>query len=120
MCSMGPLPLLAAVLAHEFAHNVLKHRAWHEANGGRKRASVRLTEREADRLSPWLLANAGLDPRGGVEFFKGEGCERCGTTGYRGRTAIHEIMVMDAELRRPLEVYCSELVAKTSGFGDVP
>ena len=63
-----PDPLLAAVLAHEFAHNVLKHRAWHEANGGRKRASVRLTEREADRLMPWLLVNAGFDPAAASRF----------------------------------------------------
>lgn len=63
-----PDPLLAAVLAHELAHNVLKHRAWHEANGGRKRASVRLTEREADRLMPWLLVNAGFDPAAASRF----------------------------------------------------
>ena len=36
----------------------------------RFRKGVRLTEREADRLSPWLLANAGLDPDGGAMFFK--------------------------------------------------
>ncbi|WP_370178083.1 hypothetical protein [Alteriqipengyuania sp.] len=64
-----PDPLLAAVLAHEMSHNLLRHRAWFDANGGRKQKAVRLTEREADRLSPWLLANAGFDPRAGAEFF---------------------------------------------------
>jgi type IV pilus assembly protein PilB len=51
---------------------------------------------------PEEIREAGYDPEeySGVEFFKGEGCERCGTTGYHGRTAIHEIMVMDSELRR--------------------
>tara|TARA_B100001179_G_scaffold152747_1_gene111172 strand:+ start:1152 stop:2129 length:978 start_codon:yes stop_codon:yes gene_type:complete len=62
-------PLLAAALAHELSHNLLRHRAWFDANGGRKRKSVRLTEREADRLSAWLLANAGFDPQAGVAFF---------------------------------------------------
>lgn len=33
-------------------------------------------------------------------FYKGAGCDRCGDTGYRGRTAIHEIFVMDSELRK--------------------
>lgn len=51
----------AAVVAHELAHNLLDHREWLNANG-RKRRNVRLTEREADRLAPWLLANAGIDP----------------------------------------------------------
>lgn len=35
-----------------------------------------------------------------VDFFRGEGCDRCGHTGYRGRTAIHEVLVIDPELRR--------------------
>ncbi len=65
-----PDPLLAGLVAHEFAHNVLRHRAWFDANGGRKQKSVRLTEREADRLSPWLLANAGFDPRGAAQFWE--------------------------------------------------
>ncbi len=65
-----PEALLAGIVAHEFAHNMLRHRAWFDAYGKRTGKGVRLTEREADRLSPWLLANAGLDPRGGVEFFK--------------------------------------------------
>ncbi len=33
-------------------------------------------------------------------FYKGAGCDRCADTGYRGRTAIHEIFVMDSELRK--------------------
>ena len=65
-----PEPLLAALVAHEFAHNLLRHRAWFDANGGRKQKAVRLTEREADRMIPWLLANAGFDPAAGAQFFK--------------------------------------------------
>ena len=34
----------------------------------RKRRAVRLTEREADRLMPWLLANAGYDPGAAHRF----------------------------------------------------
>lgn len=65
-----PEALLAGIVAHEFAHNLLRHRAWFDAYGKRTRKGVRLTEREADRLSPWLLANAGLDPDGGAKFFE--------------------------------------------------
>ena len=66
---------LAAVLAHEFAHHVLRHRARLDAAGvergllgnfGRNARLIRETEEEADRLSVWLLARAGYDPaRGG-------------------------------------------------------
>lgn len=61
--------LLAGVMAHELAHNVLAHRAWLDAHG-RKQKSIRLTEREADRLAPWLLANAGYDPEAAVRFMQ--------------------------------------------------
>ena len=59
--------VFAALVAHEFAHNVLGHDAWLDRNG-RSRRHVRRTEREADRLIPWLLANAGYDPAAGVTF----------------------------------------------------
>jgi type II secretory ATPase GspE/PulE/Tfp pilus assembly ATPase PilB-like protein len=32
-------------------------------------------------------------------FFQGKGCEACKGTGYYGRTAIHELMLVDEELR---------------------
>ncbi|MEM7701318.1 MAG: hypothetical protein AAF251_05220 [Pseudomonadota bacterium] len=57
----------AGVVAHELAHNLLGHRAWLDREG-RKRRTIRLTEREADRLMPWLMANAGYDPRAAYRF----------------------------------------------------
>jgi general secretion pathway protein E len=33
-------------------------------------------------------------------FYRGAGCPACSQTGYRGRTGIHELLVMDDELRR--------------------
>jgi hypothetical protein len=62
-------PVFAALVAHELAHNVLGHDAWLDRNG-RSRKHVRRTEREADRLIPWLLANAGYDPAAGVTFMQ--------------------------------------------------
>ncbi len=58
---------LAAAVAHELAHNLLRHRAWLDAEG-RKQRNIRLTEREADRLIPWLLANGGYDPAAASRF----------------------------------------------------
>jgi hypothetical protein len=62
-------PEFAALVAHELAHNVLGHDAWLDANG-RSRRHVRRTEREADRLMPWLLANAGYDPAAAARFWR--------------------------------------------------
>lgn len=62
-------PEFAALVAHELAHNVLGHDAWLDAYG-RSRRHVRRTEREADRLMPWLLANAGYDPAAAARFWR--------------------------------------------------
>lgn len=67
-------PEFAAAVAHELAHNVLGHDAWLDANG-RKSRNVRRIEREADRLVPWLLANAGYDPEAGVRWMRRWGKE---------------------------------------------
>lgn len=74
----------AAALAHELAHNVLGHRAWLE-KVGRAQSNVRLTEREADRLMPWLLANAGYDPESALRFMQRWG-PRHGGGLFRKRT----------------------------------
>ena len=57
---------LAAVVAHEMAHNLLGHRE--RLSGNRSRKAILATETEADRLSVWLMANAGYDPVAAVRF----------------------------------------------------
>jgi hypothetical protein len=64
-----PQEELAAVIAHELAHNLLGHTEWLDTVG-RKNRHIRITEREADRLMLWLLANAGYDPAAGLSFMK--------------------------------------------------
>lgn len=69
---------LAAILAHELAHNILKHRERLEVAGidrgllqqfGRNARLTKATEIEADRLSIWLMANAGYDPQAAIRFW---------------------------------------------------
>ncbi|MCM8758329.1 MAG: GspE/PulE family protein [Candidatus Omnitrophica bacterium] len=50
-------------------------------------------DEEIRELSPELV---GRDLR----FFRGKGCHLCKGTGYGGRTGLHELMVMNEELRR--------------------
>ena len=74
----------AAAVAHEMAHNLLGHRDWLERTG-RSRANIRRTEDEADRLAPWLLANAGYDPAAAVRFMRRWGPDHGGGL-FRKRT----------------------------------
>ena len=64
-----PEDQFASAVAHELAHNLLGHRIWLD-RVGRSRAKIRLTEDEADRLAPWLLANAGYEPAAAVGFMR--------------------------------------------------
>ncbi len=59
---------LAAVVAHEFAHNILEHRARLDNVQRSKTKATLATEIEADRLSVWLMANAGYDRQAALRF----------------------------------------------------
>jgi len=40
-------------------------------------------------------------------FYRGRGCSHCNNTGFRGRTAIHEIMPVDETMRTLIRQSCS-------------
>ncbi len=74
----------AAVVAHELAHNLLKHRDRLDAQKvnrgffgqfGKSASRIREAEIEADRLSVWLMANAGYDPQAAIRFWTRYGKE---------------------------------------------
>ena len=50
---------------------------------------------------PDVLEASGLDPKlwGAVPFYEGEGCIECSGTGFRGRTAITELMELSDRIR---------------------
>jgi type IV pilus assembly protein PilB len=53
------------------------------------------------KLSPQLLQESGLDPQiySDYTFYEGTGCLDCAGTGYRGRTAIHELLDLSDPIR---------------------
>jgi len=57
--------------------------------------------REAYKPSAESFNSVDLKPEDveGRTFYYGKGCDRCNRTGYRGRTAIYEIMRLDSHLR---------------------
>ncbi len=69
---------LAAITAHELAHNLLKHRDRLNAQKvnrgffgqfGKSAGRIKAIEIEADRLSVWLMANASYDPQAAIRFW---------------------------------------------------
>ena len=58
--------------------------------------------KEPVQLRSEVLINLGVDAAdggGGFPTFHGRGCSNCGNTGYRGRLAVYEVMVMRDELK---------------------
>jgi type II secretory ATPase GspE/PulE/Tfp pilus assembly ATPase PilB-like protein len=51
--------------------------------------------------APEVLEASGLDPQqwGQVPFYEGQGCIECSGTGFRGRTAIHELLDLSDRIR---------------------
>ncbi len=47
------------------------------------------------------LISVGMDPESAKEItvYKGEGCEKCGGSGYKGRVAIHEVLPLSPRIR---------------------
>ena len=53
-------------------------------------------------VSAEALINIGIDPAevgAGFPTFRGKGCPTCGQTGYKGRIALYEVMVMHEGLK---------------------
>ncbi|HEX6439862.1 MAG TPA: type IV-A pilus assembly ATPase PilB [Candidatus Binatia bacterium] len=83
-------------------------------------AAQRLVRRICDKckepidVTPEALINLGVDASeaaGGFPTFRGRGCNSCNDTGYRGRLAIYEILVMHEGLR--------ELILKSASAADL-
>ncbi|HEY6191510.1 MAG TPA: GspE/PulE family protein [Bacteroidota bacterium] len=60
---------------------------------------------------------------GKSKFFRGKGCPKCDGTGYRGRTAIHEILVINDQLRDLIYQEASFMklkeAARVAGFENI-
>ena len=45
----------------------------------------------------------GIKYEGGFRLFRGRGCDKCGKSGYRGRAAIHELLVTSPDIKRLIQ-----------------
>lgn len=64
---------LASIVAHELAHNVLGHRAKLDRITKSRTKAILATEVDADKLSVWMMANAGFDPNAAIRFWQRRG-----------------------------------------------
>ena len=65
------------------------------------------------------LSLLGLDEEANVVFYKGEGCPECRHSGYIGRRAVFEILMLNAPLRRIINAGASgeEIAAEARKHG---
>lgn len=94
MLDMGAEPYLAA----DSLNGVLAQRLI------RKVCPDCIAEREPDEREQNIL---GSKVQGKVQKLRyGKGCRSCGGTGYRGRIAVHEILMIDEEIRKKIAQRC--------------
>lgn len=61
---------------------------------------------------------AGTDP--GLQFRKGNGCDSCNRTGYKGRTGIHELMEVTGDVQRLILAHASSQEIQKIAMQDRP
>ena len=47
-------------------------------------------------------AKVPLDWAGSATFYKGEGCDTCSGTGYKGRQGLYEVMLVNSSVRKAI------------------
>jgi type IV pilus assembly protein PilB len=80
--------------------------------------------REEAKVTSNMLFDLGMKEEDiqGKTFYKGTGCDNCNNTGYKGRIALFELMVMNDTLREMVMSNAStdELRDEAQKFGMVP
>ena len=56
--------------------------------------------KEEQQMEKGVLEEIGFPLDAKTRLFQGKGCKECGQTGFQGRVAIFELMLMDEEIRR--------------------
>lgn len=91
---------LAAIVAHELSHNLLGHRSRLQTVKSGKAKAILATEIDADRLSVWLMANAGYEPEAALRFWERFG-RRTGLGIFSAGTHLrwkNRVKLMQAEI----------------------
>ena len=63
--------------------------------------------KESCTIDPEALLEMGIEEPTSENVFRGKGCDHCNETGYRGRTGIYELLVIDEEIRKLILAHAS-------------
>lgn len=58
------------------------------------------TKKRVEELIASIPENSGETKPTTLEFFSGEGCDKCNGTGYKGRVGLYEILTKNAEIEQ--------------------
>ncbi len=59
-----------------------------------------------------LLDRWGIKDKAEIKLYRGKGCEQCKGTGYKGRSGLYELMVVDDELKEMIVGNCSTVALR--------
>jgi type IV pilus assembly protein PilB len=68
-------------------------------------------------VAPQVLVSLGFNPEEAksVQVMKGKGCDRCNSTGYKGRIALIEVLEISEEIREMILSGASSIEIKRKG-----
>jgi type II secretory ATPase GspE/PulE/Tfp pilus assembly ATPase PilB-like protein len=73
--------------------------------------------REQYTASPEEVTELGLAAGLEVHLYRAKGCADCSQTGFLGRVALYEVMVIDGKVRRLLDASTEEIAAAAKEQG---
>ncbi|RLV60784.1 type II secretion system protein GspE [Parashewanella curva] len=76
--------------------------------------------RQPHQPSPSELELLGLQAHDSATIYRASGCKKCGYNGYRGRTGIHELLVVDDTVRELIHNGHGELAIEKHVRKDTP
>ncbi len=74
-------------------------------------------KKEAD-VSDAVLRKIGLDPAKVEKVYEGEGCEKCFGSGYKGRTAVYEVLRITEEIERMIVEDATDMQIRQEALKD--
>ena len=53
-------------------------------------------------MAPLIISEIGANNNGQITLYKGRGCDVCKETGYKGRSGIHELLIVNDEIKNEI------------------
>lgn len=92
---------LLGVLAQRLARRLCTHCAEHvKPDSAELRKLAEEYRVGLEESAEQIVARWHEESKGGPQLMRAAGCERCNRTGYKGRVALHELLVATPEIRR--------------------